>query len=190
MVWPEEAHPNLAEPKQVEIRELYRDHTPPIDAAAIVSQLLRTVLDTYLQGLDCVLLTNEAGLSRKDRLGKVWSRKRKYDKSRVTGRYHPRSRSSRPYIELRVDKIITGLKGIPLRIPFLRKVVFGRMIFHEFGHHIHHTMRPEHAEKEDMADRWAWKLSANFIRKQYWYALPVLVPAFKIYRFMRRKRRI
>ncbi len=103
MVWPEETHPSLAELRKVEIRELYRDYTPPVDATAIVNQLLRTVPDKYLQGLSCVVLTNETGLSRKDRLGKVWSRKRKYDKSRVIGRYHPGSRSSRPYIELRVD---------------------------------------------------------------------------------------
>lgn len=80
-----------------------------------------------------------------------------------------------------------GLKGIPLRVPFLRKVVFGQVIFHELGHHIHHTMQPEHAEKEDVADGWARRFSANFIRKQYWYALPLLISAFKIYRFMRRK---
>jgi hypothetical protein len=185
MECPEEIHPSLAEQKKVEIRELYRDYTPPVDATAVVSQLLRTVPDKYLQGLECVVLTNESGMSRKDRLGKVWSRKRKYDKSRVIGRYHPRSRTSRPYIELRVDKIIAGLKGMPLRIPFPRKLVFGHVMFHELGHHIHYTMRPQHAEKEDVADKWAGKLSANFIRKQYWYALPLLIPAFKIYRFMR-----
>jgi hypothetical protein len=61
------------------------------------------------------------------------------------------------------------------------------VLFHEIGHHIHRTIRPEHTEKEDVADKWAGKLNANFIRKQYWYAMPVIVTMAKFYGFMRRK---
>jgi hypothetical protein len=132
------------------------------------------------------VLTNEAGMSRWDRVGKVWSRKRKFDKSRVLGRYHGSSRNC-PYIELRVDKIISGVSRTFLRIPLLREITFGAVLFHELGHHIHHTIRPEHKEKEDVADLWAKRLIGNFIRKKYRYALPVLIPAFKVYRFLRRK---
>jgi hypothetical protein len=178
----------VSEPAKVEIREAYRDYAPPVDASAIVHQLLLTVPDKYLTGLDCILLTNERGLPRKDRVGKVWSRKRKVDKSRVLGRYHGRSRSSLPYIELRVDKIVRGLPAVPLRIPCLRELWFGHVLFHEVGHHIHHTIRPEHTEREDVADKWAGKLNANFIRKKYWYAMPVLVRLAKLYGFMRRRK--
>jgi hypothetical protein len=152
-----------------------------------VYQLLLTVPDKFLNGLDCILLTNEAALPRKDRVGKVWSRKRKAHKSRVLGRYHGRSRSSLPYIELRVDKIVRGLPAVPLRIAFLRELWFGHVLFHEVGHHIHHTIRPEHTEREDVADKWAGKLNANFIRKKYWYASPFLVLVSKVYNFMKRK---
>jgi len=134
-----------------------------------------------------VVLTNTTGLSRRDRVGKVWSRKRKFDKSSVLGRYHGRSGNSSPYIELRVDRIILGLKGFPFRIPMLRDIVFGHVLFHEIGHHIHNTVRPEYDEKEDVADKWAGKLNGNFIRKKYWYALPILIPVLKVYKFMRRK---
>jgi hypothetical protein len=65
----------------------------------------------------------------------------------------------------------------------MRDVIFGHVLFHEIGHHIHHTIRPEHNEKEDVVDTWAGKLNANFIRKTYWYGPSVL----KIYRFMRRR---
>ena len=153
-------------------------------------QLLLTVPDKYLNGLDCILLTNEAGLPRKDRIGKVWSRKRKADKSRILGRYHGRSRSSLPYIELRVDKIVRRLPAVPFRIAFLRELWFGHVLFHEVGHHIHNTIRPEHTEREDVADKWASKLNANFIRKKYWYAVPFLVLVSKVYNFIRRKQRI
>ena len=49
------------------------------------------------------------------------------------------------------------------------------------------TIRPEHTEREDVADKWAGRLGANFICKKYWYALPILIPSFKIYKYMRRK---
>jgi hypothetical protein len=177
----------LAETVHVRVNQAYRDYTPPVDVSATVLRLMRTVPGQYLRGLDCVVLTNESGMSRKDRVGRVWSRKRKFDKSRVLGRYHGSSRNS-PYIELRVDKIISGLNGVFLRIPLLREIGFGAVLFHEVGHHIHHKIRPQHLEKEDVADQWAKKLIGNFIRKQYWYALPILIPAFKVYGFLRRKR--
>ena len=74
----------------------------------LVYQLLLRGARQVPKRAHCILLTNEKGLPRKDRVGKVWSRKRKADKSRVLGRYHGRSRSSLPYIELRVDKIVRG----------------------------------------------------------------------------------
>ena len=88
-----------------------------------------------------------------------------------------------PYVELRVDKIIAASERWALFIPFLRDIVFGYVLFHELGHHIHSTIRPEHSEKEDVADTWAGKLGVNFVRKTYWYGLPFL----KIYMFMRRR---
>lgn len=63
----------------------------------------------------------------------------------------------------------------------------GNVLFHEVGHHIHNTIRPEHAEREDVADSWAGKLNANFIRKKYWYVSPFLVLVSKVYNFMKRK---
>jgi hypothetical protein len=170
----------------VDIREAYRNYAPPVNASAIVRQLLSTVPSEYLTGLDCVVLTNEAGLSRRDRVGRVWSRRRKVDKSRIVGRYHHGTRNSRPYIELRVDKILQGLAGLPGRIPLLRDITFGHVLYHELGHHIHNTRRPEYREKEDVADNWAGKLNVEFIRSKYWYLLPLIVPALKIYRLMRR----
>ena len=83
---------------------------------------------------------------------------------------------------------IEGLKGTPRWLPIAREVVFGHVLFHELGHHIHGTIRPEHTEKEDVADKWAAKFNANFVRKKYCYAMPVIVPVAKPYGFMRRKK--
>ena len=169
---------------EIRINEAYREYTPPVNASAIVHQFLSSVPGKYLRSLDCVVLTNATALSRRDRTGRVWSRKRKFDKSGVRGCYHRghRSGSSLPFIELREDKIIAGVKGLPLRVPFLRELVFGHVLFHELGHHIHRTIRPEHTEKEDVADKWAGKLNGNFIRKKYRYAMPVILPAMKVYK--------
>jgi hypothetical protein len=141
----------------------------------------------YVNGLDCIILTNTGALSRRDRVGKVWSRKRKFSKAGVRGFYHHGSRNSRPYIELRVDAIIESTEKGALWMPFLRNIAFGHVLFHEIGHHIHFTIRPQYDEKEDVADTWAGKLNLNFIRRRYWYAVPILIPALKIYRIMRRK---
>lgn len=175
--------------KLVEVREVYRDYVPPVDAALIVRQLLDTVPEKYLRGLDCVLLTNEAGLSRRDRIGRVWSRKRKFDKSHILGLYHGQTRNHPGYIELRVDKILKWIERLPAAF-LVRKVLFGHILFHELGHHIHRTIRPEYKEKEDVADNWAGKLNANFVRKKYWYAVPFITVAGRTYRFLRRKKRI
>jgi hypothetical protein len=86
-----------------------------------------------------------------------------------------------------VDKIIEGLRGAPRWLPIAREIVFGHVLFHELGHHIHRTIRPEHTEKEDVADSWAGKLNANFIRKKYWYVMPMLVPMAKVYGYMRHR---
>jgi hypothetical protein len=178
----------LPETGKVRINEAYRDYTPPVNVQAIVHQLLSSVPGKYLRGLDCIVLTNSGGMSRKDRIGKVWSRGRKVNKSRVLGFYHHgRGSNFPPYIELRVDKIIMGRGGVSLRIPFMREIVFGHVLFHELGHHIHYTIRPEYKEKEDVADEWAAKLHANFIRQKYWYAMPIFIPAAKIYTLMKRK---
>jgi hypothetical protein len=179
----------LPETGEIRINEAYRNYTPPINASAVVHKLLSSVPGKYLRGLSCVVLTNQSALSRRDRKGKVWSRKRKFDKSRILGRYHGATNrgNSSPWIELRVDKIIDGLGGAPRRLPIVRELIFGHVLFHELGHHIHRTIRPERTEKEDVADTWAGKLNANFIRKEYWYAMPVIVPIVKFYGFMKRR---
>lgn len=179
-----------SETGEIRINEAYRDYTPPVNASAVVHELLGSVPSKYLQGLNCVVLTNASALSRRDRKGKIWSRKRKVENSRILGRYHGavHRADSSAWIELRVDKIVEGLKGAPRWLPIAREIVFGHVLFHELGHHIHKTMRPEHTEKEYVADTWAGKLNANFIRKKYWYAMPVVVPVAKVYGFMTRRR--
>jgi len=134
------------ESDQIKVVEAYEDYEPPFDASSVVRELLNSVPGKYLRGLRCVVLTNETALSRRDRKGKVWSRRRKVDKCRILGRYHngthPNDRSA--YIELRVDKIVVKVDRAPLWFPIPRDLVFGYVLFHEVGHHIHNTTQPEY----------------------------------------------
>ena len=175
-------------PTPTAVQEAYRAYRPPFDAKATVEKLLASVPEDLLRGLRCIVLVNQSGLSRRHRVGKIWSRKRKVDKLRILGRYHPGWHNSQPYIELRVDRILLGLEGARCtRINIVREIAFGHVLFHEIGHHIHATLRPEHLEKEDVADRWAGKLNRDFIRKRYWYLLPLIMPALWIYKFTCRR---
>jgi hypothetical protein len=106
----------------------------------------------------------------------------------VLGRYYPGANGASPYIELRVDKIIAALRAWQLWILFLRQLAFGHVLFHEIGHHIHRTIRPEYKEKEGVANRWGARLNVNFVRKRYWYALFIIRPAIRLYRAMRQGR--
>ncbi len=72
-------------------------------------------------------------------------------------------------------------------MPLIRDLMIGDVLYHELGHHIHYWMRPEYKEKEDVADNWSKKLFVNHIRHTYWYLMPFLVPAAKLYRVFRRK---
>jgi hypothetical protein len=171
-----------------EIEERYANYRAPFDVKQIVENLIAPVSDKYLHGLRKVLLVDSGSLSRKDRVGRVWSRKRKYDKSRILGRYHYNNGAS--WIEIRVDRTIESRKGSSggwLWIPAARHLCIGQVFYHELGHHIHRVIRPEFREKEDVADNWATKLSVNFARKRYWYLLPILLPSSRILRWFKPK---
>jgi hypothetical protein len=60
-----------------------------------------------------------------------------------------------------------------LWLPFFRDVAIGDVFYHELGHHVHLFIRPEYREKENVADDWGKKFMTNFIRREYWYFIPV-----------------
>ena len=167
---------------QIRIVESYQGYQPPFDVAKVVRRLLQTVLQKYLRGLDCVVLMNEASLPRKERVGKVRSRKRKLDQSRIAGRYHPQWHGSRPWIEIRVDKTLAHYPRAILWFPPGRALCLGGVLYHELGHHVHYFIRPEYKEKEDVADDWGRRFMTDFLRKRYWYAVWPLVLFGKIRR--------
>jgi hypothetical protein len=173
-----------------EIEERYAEYRPPFDVAKVVRELIAPVPEKYLRGLRKILLVNSGSLSRRDRVGKLWSRKHKVGKARIRGLYY--YNNGAPWIEIRVDQTIDQWKGNSsggLWIPLVRDLCIGHVLYHELGHHIHRVVRPEFQEKEDVADDWARKLNANFIRKRYWYLLPLLLPVSWVLRRLKPTKR-
>lgn len=72
----------------------------------------------------------------------------------------------------------------------IRDVCFGRVLFHEIGHHIHATMRPEYGDEEDVADIWVKKLAITFMRKKYWFLMPVARPLARLIEILTRSRKV
>jgi len=120
-------------------------------------------------------------------VGKVWRRDKKISKDKIAGLYHPRWQGEPPWIELYVDRIFLSARRAPLWIPFVRDTVLGIVLYHELGHHIHYEIRPQYEEKEDAADNWSQRLILNHVKQTYWYLMPILVPAAKLYRLLKRR---
>jgi hypothetical protein len=158
---------------EIRITEAYHNYAPPMNVVPTVRKLLRTAPDKYLVGLDCVVLTNLSGQSRRNRLGKVTSRGRRHPKALSLGCYHQEWQGSPPWIELYVDRILDYGRKMPLWIPFFRDHIFAKTLFHEIGHHVHLFIKPEYREKEDVADEWARKFYGHFLRRKHWYLVPI-----------------
>lgn len=164
------------ETSDIKVREFYNDYLPPRYVLRLVVRLLSSVPAKYTNALDCVVLTNQSGAPRRKRLGKVTWRKRRLSQDGVLGLYH-RAFSGKPaWIELYVDNISKAVLYRPW-VPLGCTACFGKVLFHEIGHHVHATVRPEFAEKEDVADDWGKKLLGNYFLKRYWF---IPKPALKI----------
>lgn len=175
-------------PTEIRIVEAYRDYEPSFNVKKTVYKLLCTVPGKYLKGLDCVVLLNESGLARRDRLGEgpvtpaqTGEIARPWPVSSRVSQQAPLYRT--PSRQDLHKSWQSQLSHSDCEVARVRPRSISRN-----RHHIHHTVRPEHREKEDVADDWAGKLNANMIRRRYWYLMPILMPVSKLYRLLRRRR--
>jgi hypothetical protein len=166
----------------VEVVEAYRDYALSCDARAAVEELLRSVPDEHLGGLWRIVLTNSAALTGKRRRSWSWWRGRKARHVDVRGLYHQEWRGDPAWVELFVDKIVEGTPPVVLRLPLVRSSLFASVLYHELGHHIHARQRPEHREREVVADDWQARLGRAHIRRRHPIARVVLWPAIRLAR--------
>lgn len=159
-----------SESRIVEVIEDYREWSPRIPAKQVVERLLAETPKRLLSGLSRVTLTNSQALSHKERRRKVRSQGKKVRLATCLGLYSQRWQGRPASIELYVDNIEASVKPMPLifcRLPVVSAFVFGTVLFHEIGHHIHATQRPEHREREDVADNWSTRLLHNHLHQRH-----------------------
>jgi hypothetical protein len=144
-----------------------------------ILDLIKCAPAKHWAGLDYILLTDAAGQSRSERRKKSKSRKRKVSSNESLGLYRQSWSGKKPYIQLHVDAILGDRKRPKnplccLAFPLVRRHRFAYTLYHELGHHIHHTHRPEHGEPENVPDRYLFDfLTRMMIRR--WYLVPPAV---------------
>jgi hypothetical protein len=170
----------------VDVVEAYKDFVPPCNARQVVADLLDSVPQEHLAGLRSVVLTNSTALAGKRKRGWSWSRGRKARHTEVAGLYHGAWQSQEAWIELFVDQLLQGVPSWATRVPIVRSLIFGTVLLHEIGHHIHAVQRPEHREREDVADDWQRRLTLGHLMRRHRPAVLVLRPVLRFVRWLRR----
>jgi len=177
----EDAPPESA--KLPKIVSRYSGYAPPFDPEPIVTRLVESVPPGYLVGLSEIVLTNSSGLSRQLRRSVTKSRSRTVRISSVRGLYHSARNDGRAWIEVFVDNTLEPLrKGWWLKIPFVREFAIKDVLFHETGHHIHATVRPEFREREDVADVWKVRLDREYLRHRHPVLRALMLTVFRPFR--------
>lgn len=162
---------------QPAIIESYHDYVPPFDVAGAVVRLMEVVPPQGLAGLQSVVLTNKASLSRERRRTTTIARNQKVKLSDVRGLYHPGWKGEPAWIEIFVDATLkTWGTGWRLTRSIRHDMALGYVLYHEIGHHIHATCKPEFKEREDAADKWRHKLLTKHVRQRYWWLVFLVGP--------------
>lgn len=156
------------------INEAYSTFKPVVNVAACIARLLGTVPDESLAGLSCVSLRDEGGLSSRER-----AKRRKRAGDALLGTYYPATAQRKAGIDLFVDKILAGFPVALLRIPLVLDVRVGRVLFHEIGHHLDARVAPGTRSREGQAESWSKRLLSRYLRRRYWYLIP-LRPLFSL----------
>jgi hypothetical protein len=140
----------------------FSDYSPPFDVSSLVERMLGFVPPRYLLGLREVVLTNKIGLSRARRRSVTKSRGKKVKILQARGLYNPAWKGEQAWIEIFVDSTFASYEKGWWRwlmlSGYFRESELGGVLFHEIGHHIDATLRPEFREKEDIADDWSVRL--------------------------------
>ena len=164
-------------PQRPKIVTHYTDYEPPFDVAPIIERMLESVPPKYLVGLSEVVLTNTAGLPRKLRRSMTKNRGRKRKQSAARGLYYQEWNNRPAWIQIYVDNTLRGWeKGWWLKFRFVQEATLEDVLFHEIGHHIHFSVRPEYRETEDVADVWKVRLRRFYNRRRHWCLRAILFP--------------
>jgi hypothetical protein len=174
---PEEIQPSP------QIVVVFQNYTPPFDAEKAIRRLLRTVPPKYLWGLHAIVLTNVGSLSRMERDQRTRGRDRRIALGQALGYYTQAWKGEPARITLLLDNLEKQWGRSWLRFGFTRDIILSELLFHELGHHIHQLHIPEYEGPENVAEKWSKKLRWKFLRKRYWYLMPLLYPLARLDRW-------
>lgn len=145
----------------------FSDYEPPRNLVPMMQRALDSVKLEYLAGLTEVVLTNSGALRRDRRRSVTKWRGRKVRVSQALGLYHPATKNKGAWIEIFVDNTLNSLRMRGFSwMAWLRETELTDVLFHEVGHHIHFTIRPEFREREDVADVWKVRLRKNYQKQR------------------------
>lgn len=150
----------------------FSGYNPPCNVVKMVRGMLDSVPEKYLVGLSEVVLTNAAALTRSRRRSVTRSRGRKVRQNEARGLYHPAFQKREAWIEIFVDNTLRPWESGWWKYMGTHGMALAEVLFHEIGHHIHATVRPEYRETEDVADVWKVRLERNYRRYRHrWFRL-------------------
>lgn len=162
---------------------MYRGAPPVANLERVVERMLSRLPTGYFAGFGTVSLRDWESLSKRERI----KRKKAGPHKELLGTYFPPTAQDPAYIHLFIDTIFAGLPKTFSRIPPVRDILLGKVLYHELGHHLHRVIRPEHRDAELVAEEWRKRLLGEYFRREYWYLLPLFWPVAIWAR--RRKRR-
>src|SRR5258705_5968726 len=166
-----------------DIVESYGAHVAPKWVRVTVSRLLSATAPDHVNGLGAIVLTDSASIGR----GKTHRVSgRKYTKRECRGFYHPSWRGQQAWIELVVDNMVADFPKPLWRVQFMRDLIISWTLFHEIGHHLHGTVASAARSSEAAADEWRERLTGLYVRKRYWYLVPLFKVVGPLYRLLRR----
>ena len=174
---------------RIPIYEDYGADKTTTKLSGLVSHLLATVPAEYLRGLHHVTLTSFWGGNREVRKRAHRSRGRKVRAGRASGLYTPRQSGSEACIVLYVDILLKQMHTWWSWLRPVREIIVGQTLFHELGHHVHHTIGREYREKEDVADEWCYALLFHHIQRVHPLVWRVLKHGAPLYLKLRGKKR-
>jgi hypothetical protein len=164
----------------VVVKADYRFFDQSIDFCESVEKLLSFVPAEYLAGLGSVAIRETSSMPAERR------RRLRATGFATRGVYVPSVRNREAHIDLYLDAIISGWPYWFLRRRVIREAVLAKTLFHEIGHHIHDTLVSDAGNPEAVATLWHDRLRREYLRKRYWYLMPVARPLRWLLRSIRR----
>ena len=156
------------------VSEMLVGFVAPFNVKETVERLLATVPHQHMAGLRQVVVTTKAGLP-----GRLRRRVYRYRSGKrvayadVRGFYEQPGYHRQSSIVLLADNILQGWSPWIFRLRLFRDLLVGPTLYHELGHHIHATQKPNRKDPEILAEEWADSLGKNHVRTHYGWMWPI-----------------